>query len=214
MHITCNIQNSSTLKEAIHIAQMMDREFILEKHIFDDVYRITIVNNNFLVCCLREPPNVIGNGINNIEELVNKKNSNPLRGNLHQKNFTLHKINLTEKAISLITDRGFTIKSILPKGVKIYLHNKVILSCGSDIQDKTDDIHIENKSMFLNLSRLLNTSLVGIDFICQDISKPYYEQLCAIIEANSLSYIDMHHFPVIGQPRDVAGYIMDSLLKR
>jgi len=214
IHTVCNIKDELMLKEAIQIAQMVDREFILEKHISGDVYRITVVNNDFLACCLREPPNVIGDGVHSIEELVNIKNNNVLRGDLHQKNFTLHKINLTNKTISLIADKGLNIKSILPKGKKTYLHDKVVLACGSDIQDKTDVLHASNKSIFLNLSRLLRASLVGIDFICQDISRPHYEQSCAIIEANSLPYIDMHHFPVVGQPRDVAGYIIDSLIRR
>src|SRR3990167_987644 len=166
MHTTCNIQNESTLKEAILIAQ-----------------------------------------------LVNIKNNNSLRGNLHQKNFTLHKINLAERAISLMADRGLNVKSVPLKGERVYLHDKVVLACGSDIYDKTNTLHVNNRSMSLNLSRFLHVSLVGIDFICQDISKPYYEQSCAIIEANSLPYIDMHHFPIDGQPRDIAGFIIDSLLK-
>ncbi len=214
IHTICNIKDELILKEAIQIVQMVDREFILEKHISGDVYRITVINNDFLACCLREPPNVIGDEVHSIEELVNIKNSNALRGDLHQKNFTLHKINLTNRTISLIADKGLNIKSILPKGKKVYLHDKIVLACGSDIQDKTDVLHASNKSIFLNLSRLLRAPLIGIDFICQDISKPYYEQPCAIIEANSLPYIDMHHFPVIGQSRDVAGYIIDSLLRK
>src|SRR3989344_420441 len=213
MHTTCNLQNDSTLKEAILIAQIVNREFILEKHIPGDVYRITIVNNDFIACCLRKPPSVIGDGTHSIEELVNIKNNNSLRGNLHQKNFTLHKINLAERAISLMADRGLNVKRVPLKGERVYLHDKVVLACGSDIYDKTKTLHVNNRSMFLNLSRFLHVSLVGIDFICQDISKPYYEQSCAIIEANSLPYIDMHHFPIDGQPRDIAGFIIDSLLK-
>ncbi|MDP3790961.1 MAG: hypothetical protein Q8R38_02835 [Candidatus Omnitrophota bacterium] len=35
-----------------------------------------------------------------------------------------------------------------------------------------------------------------------------------IIEANSLPYIDMHHFPVTGAPRNVAGAILDEVERR
>ncbi len=96
----------------------------------------------------------------------------------------------------------------------MYLHNKVVLACGADIHDKTDVVHPDTKSLFLELSRILNVAIVGIDFICQDISKSYREQPCAIIEANSLPYIDMHHFPVTGTLRDVAGYVIDVILEK
>lgn len=212
-HTICNIQNEPALKEAIRVVREFSHEFILEKFIQGGVHRITVVNYDMVVCCLREPPNVIGNGIHSIEELIKIKNENPLRGDVNQKNFTLHKISLNEKTVSLLKSQGLTIDGIPPENKKVYLHDKVVLACGADIHDKTDDIHPDNKSLFLKLSQLLKTPIVGIDFICQDISKPYYEQRCAIIEANSLPYIDMHHFPTFGQPRDVAGFIIDSILK-
>ncbi len=213
-HTICNIQNEFALKEAIRIVQIISREFILEKFIPGNVYRITAVDDNVLACCLREPPNVIGDGIHNIEELIKIKNDNPLRGDIHQKNFTLHKIHLTETTLLLLKSEKLTIKSILSKDRKVYLHNKIVLACGADIHDKTDDIHPKNKLIFSKLSQLLVAPIVGIDFICQDISIPYYEQLSAIIEANSLPYIDIHHFPVFGKSRDVAGYIVDRVFQK
>ena len=67
---------------------------------------------------------------------------------------------------------------------------------------------------FENISRLCGAPLVGLDFICQDISAPYHRQECAVLEANSLPYIDMHHYPVTGQPRNVAEMVMDYVLWR
>ena len=31
----------------------------------------------------------------------------------------------------------------------------------------------------------------------------HHQQECAVLEANSLPYIDMHHYPVTGKPRNV-----------
>ena len=109
-------------------------------------------------------------------------------------------------------NQNLTIKSILSLGNKIYLHNKIILACGADIHDKTDDVHPDNNMLFVKLASLLQAPIIGIDFICQNISKTYRKQTCAIIEVNSLPYIDMHHFHVSGKSRDVAGYIVDHFL--
>lgn len=211
-HATCNIESEDALCEAIRIAQIISRKFILEKHISGEVYRITTIGNKVIACCLREPPNIIGDGMHTIKELINIKNDNPLRGNINEKGFTLYKIGINKQAISLLKRSGLTLDSVPPINYKVYLHNKVVLSCGADIHDKTDNVHPDNNLIFEKLAYLLQSPIIGIDFICQDISKPYYKQECAIIETNSLPYIDMHHFPISGKPRDVAGYLIDYFL--
>jgi D-alanine-D-alanine ligase-like ATP-grasp enzyme len=45
---------------------------------------------------------------------------------------------------------------------------------------------------------------VGFDFICKDISRDYKKQECAIIEANSMPYVDMHQNPSHGENDNVA----------
>ena len=211
-HITCNIKTKDELKEAIRIAKMISPDFVVEKFINGEVYRITLVNHKFAACCLREAPNVTGDGKSTIKELIAEKNSDPKRGNFDQKNFGLHKILLTPLATSLLAKQNLKFSSILKRGQKAYLHNKVILACGADIHDRTDKIHQKNKLLFQEVSKLCKLPLVGFDFICQDISLPYNKQKCAVIEANSLPSIEMHHFPTTGKSQNVAKQIFDSYL--
>ena len=208
-HITCDIQNEADLKKTIRIAQIINPYFIVEKFIKGDTHRITLVNHEMAGCCMREAPNVTGDGIHTMAELIEIKNRHPWRGEAHQKNFTLHKIAADENARSFLAKRGLTIETVLPEGSKAYLRDKIILKCGADIHDKTDEVHPDNTALFQKVSRLCEAPLIGLDFICQDISRPYHQQECAILEANSLPYIDMHHYPVTGKSRNVAGLIMD-----
>lgn len=211
-HITCNIQNEVDLKKAIQIALIINPEFIVEKFIEGDVYRATLVGHKVAGVCMREAPNVVGDGIHTIAELIEIKNEHPLRGEAHQKNFTLHKIKTDENTLFFLKKQGLNMESVLPAGDKAYLHSKIILKCGADIHDKTDEIHPDNIALFQKISRLCDASLVGLDFICRDISLSHYQQECAVLEANSLPYIDMHHYPATGQPRNVAGFVMDYVL--
>jgi len=211
-HVACDIQNEADLKKAIRVAQIINPYFIVEKFIKGDTHRITLVNHKMGGCCLREAPNVIGDGIHTIADLIKIKNEHPWRGEAHQKNFTLHKIVADESAQSFLAKQRLTFESVLPKGTKVYLHNKIILKSGADIHDKTGEVHPDNTALFQKISRLCEAPLVGLDFICQDISQPYHQQECAVLEANSLPYIDMHHYPVTGKPRNVAGLIMDYVL--
>ena len=212
-HVACNIQNEADLKKAIKVAQIINSEFIVEKFIEGDVYRITLVDHKMAAGCMREAPNVVGDGIHTIIGLIETKNKHPWRGEAHQKNFTLHKISVDESARIFLAKQGLTMESVLPKGFKARLHNKIILKCGADIHDKTDEIHPDNIALFEKISRLCDAPLVGLDFICRDISRPHHQQECAVLEANSLPYIDMHHYPVTGKPRNVASLIMDYVLE-
>ena len=212
-HITCGIQNEADLKKAIRIAQIINPYFIVEKFIKGDAYRVTLVNHEMAGCCMREAPNITGDGVHTVAELIEIKNRHPWRGLAHQKNFTLHKIIIDENARFFLAKQRPAFESVLPEGTKVYLHNKIILKCGADIHDKTDEVHPDNIALFQKISRLCIAPIIGLDFICQDISRPYHQQECAVLEANSLPYIDMHHYPITGKPRNVAGLIMDYVLK-
>ena len=212
-HITCNIKSKDELQEAIRIVKIISQEFVVEKHVEGDVYRITVVGNHFVACCLREAPNVIGDGTSTIKELIEIKNTHPYRGEFSSKNFGLHKIHLTPLTDRLLSEQNLKFSSKLKKNQKIYLHNKVILSCGADIHDRTGEIHPENVSLFEKVAQLCKIDLIGFDFLCQDISRPHYAQKCAIIEANSLPSIEMHHFPSTGEKQDIAKHIFDHYEK-
>ena len=211
-HVTCDIQNETDLKKSIRIAQIINPYFIVEKFIGGHTHRVTLVNHEVAGCCMREAPNVTGDGVHTIAELIEIKNRHPWRGESHQKNFTLHKIIIDESARSFLAKQGYSLESILPEGTKAYLRDKIILKSGADIHDKTDEVHPDNIALFEKISRLCEAPLIGLDFICQDISRPYHQQECAVLEANSLPYIDMHHYPTTGKPRNIAGLVVDYVL--
>lgn len=211
-HTFCNLQSEKDLFQAIKNTQVLSRNYIVEKFIAGNVYRITLVNHHLVACCLREPANIVGDGLQTIRELIEAKNEHPWRGYAYEKNFTLHRIVLTDQTREFLDRQNLTIDVVPASGQKVYLHSKVILAAGADIHDRTDVIHPENKLLFQKVSKLCGALLVGLDFIGQDISLPYYEQECAILEANSMPNIDMHHFPVSGQPRDVAGRVVEHVL--
>lgn len=210
-HTSVGIRNENELKEAIKMVKIITDEFIVERYVKGKDYRVVVVENKMVACAFREPPNVIGDGSNTIEQLIMIKNNNPLRGAYHQKSFTLKKINITPRVEELLMQKNYTVKSVLSAGKKIYLDTKVVLSGGADIHDVTDMVHGANIKLLEELSIILKTSLVGFDLITPDISKPYHDTTFVVVEANSAPYIDMHHFPISGTPRNVAARIIDSI---
>ncbi len=212
-HTTCGIGTEDDLRKAVKSAKMIAREFVVERCVSGDVFRVTVVDDRVIGCCLREAPNVIGDSTHTIRELVAKKNTDPRRGPPQQKNITLHHITFTPVTNEMLARRGMTLDSVPGKGEKVFLHSKVILGAGADIHDRTDQMHPENKKLFEDAAKIWGAPLIGFDALFQDISKSWREQECGIIEANSKPYIDMHHVPVTGQPRNIAKLLIDYIFR-
>ena len=114
---------------------------------------------------------------------------------------------------AILRRQGLTLESVPKKGEKIYLQDKIILSCGCDIINCKNQAHPDNIELFLEAARLLDTPLVGIDFLCPDITRSYQEQKTALLEANTRPHLDMHQFPSHGEPEPVAERVWDILLQ-
>jgi len=213
-HVTCNISSQKQAGNAIKIAKIYRPDFIVEKYIPGKLYRATVVGQENVFCCQREIANVTGNGVLTVKQLIEEKNKDKKRGNLNKKNTTLHKINIDDTLRAQLKEQGLQINTILEKDKKIYLHNKHTVVAGCDIIGVTDKVHIDNKNLFLKVASLLETQLVGIDFICSDISKSYKQQTSAVLETNSLPYIDMHQETSHGISDNVAEAVWDIILKQ
>jgi cyanophycin synthetase len=83
---------------------------------------------------------------------------------------------------------------------------------GGSSSEDFEICHPENKKLFVKAAKSLGDPIVGFDFIIPDISQPWQEQKCGFIEANSLPFINLHHDPLLGQPRNVAAKVWEMIL--
>ena len=120
----------------------------MEKFIKGDVHRITLVGHKVAAGCMWEAPNVIGDGVHTVAELIKIKNEHPWRGEAHQKNFTLHKISADESARAFLSKQNLSLETVFARGGRRASTKKIILKCGADIHDKTDEVHPDNVALF------------------------------------------------------------------
>ncbi|MBI2013575.1 MAG: hypothetical protein HYS87_01990 [Candidatus Colwellbacteria bacterium] len=197
-HTTVGIADIPELKNAIRVAKMLGPRFIVEKFIEGDVYRGVVIGNKFVAAARREPPSIVGDGVCTISQLIELKDKNTRKQN-------------SVLAKQFLKSRGVNIETIPELGEKISIYNKVILAAGGDIHDVTNAIHKENIALLERISKLLETSLVGFDFITTNISKPWHTTPFAIIEANNDPHFDMHYYPTSGKTINVAKFILDEV---
>lgn len=212
-HVSFNIKSKEELKDAIAIAKQANYRVVVEQYITGDVYRIILIDKVVVACAKRQASSVIGNGITTIEKLIDEKNNHPWRGDPERRDCTLHKVEKNFHLEKILEKQGINLKTKLKKGRQIFLSNKMNNSNAADVTNVTDLIHSENEKLFLKIHGILNLPLTGLDFICQDVSIPWQMQQFAIIENNSLPYIDIHHYPSAGDPINVASKIWDFVLE-
>lgn len=213
-HATYPIHDLATFSQAIEIAQQFQPKFVVERYITGNLYRATVIGRKRVFVCQREAANVVGDGRATIRQLIEKKNDDPNRAASGTKNSTLHRICIDQSLEKYLDTQGLSLETVPLLNQKIHLSKKAVLSAGSDIISCSDRVHSDNTELFINIARLLGTDLVGIDFITPDISSSYLKQISAVLEINTLPYIDMHQHPSHGQSDPVAQLVWDEVMER
>lgn len=156
-------------------------------------------------------PNIIGNGINTIEELINIKNKIRLK-NPHLKN-RLIKIN--KYRLSVISSQGYELSSIPDNGVTVTIDWKSAVATGGDSIDITDETHILYKKLAEKaVNSIPGLDIAGVDIIAYNHFQEPQPNNYTIVEINTRPGIGGHHYPLYGKPRNVAGLIADYCTNR
>ncbi|WP_297630174.1 cyanophycin synthetase [uncultured Clostridium sp.] len=208
--VILNIKEDKELLEAYKEVSKISEEVILEEFYEGKDYRICIVNGKIVAAALRTPPKITGDGVKSIEEIINETNRDKLRGDDHEKPLT--KINIDNEVLWRIKERGYSLDSILIEGEELLLRGNANISTGGTAEDVTDKICKENRELFIRAAKTIGLDICGIDVCTDDISKPLKGR-GIIVEINAAPGIRMHHYPSVGEKRNVGLEIVDYLYK-
>lgn len=204
-HTTLHLMTEEDVLRGFRIGKEVAPRVVIEEELVGAVYRATVVDGKFAAAIRRDQPHVVGDGVSTIRELVGTANEHPKRSGPY-----FHQMKLDDVAEKELAWQGLTFDSVLPLGKRAVLHQKINWSVGGTTTDVTDDVHPENIALFEEIARVLNTAMVGIDFIVEDISRSWKgQERCGILECNSMPFFDNHHLPFEGKPRNVAALIWD-----
>lgn len=207
--VSIGLTSAAEVERAYSLARQFDEKVIIEEYIAGRQYRFCVVNGKMVAAAERIPAHVIGDGKHTIDELVGLVNKDPSRGEGHEKPLT--KITIDGISVTVLAKQGFTPQSIPAAEQVVYVRENANLSTGGTAVDVTDTVHPDNIHMVERAARLIGLDIAGIDVVTQDITKPIAEDTGAVIEVNAAPGIRMHHYPSAGQPRDVAGAMVDAL---
>lgn len=209
--VSINLTSDEQVEIAFDFAreQGTSRAVLVESFVEGFDHRMLVVNNELVAVAKRVPGHVKGDGKSTITALIDEINEDPRRGIGHEK--VLTRLELDRPALELLALAGFDADTVLPEGEIFYLRNTANLSTGGTAIDLTDVVHPDNREMAVRAIRAVGLDVGGVDFLTADITESYKEVGGAIVEVNAAPGFRMHIAPSEGEPRDVAGKVMDML---
>lgn len=202
-HSTTFVYTEQDLRQAFKVAKQLCFWVMVEQQLMGPVYRATVVDFKLEGVLRGDAPQVLGDGLHTLAELVAKKNSDLHPG--------VKDIILDGRAAFFLSRQGLDFSSVVERGRTVSISEKIGVNYGGSSSEDFEVCHPDNKQLFVAAARALGDPIVGFDFIIADIKKSYKQQSCGFIEVNSLPFINLHHDPLLGKPRNVAAAVWDMV---
>lgn len=206
--VSLNLTSEAQVRAAYKVAENYGK-VLIEEQVFGRHYRILVVGGKVIAVAQRFSAVVVGNGIDSIKDLIEIENSNPLRGEEHEKPLT--QIKIDQIVFNVLARQNLTMNYIPNPQEIVCLRDNANLSTGGTAADVTDETHPDNVALAGRIARLLSLDVAGIDIVTEDIAKPLLAGQGAVIEVNAAPGIRMHLFPSQGLRRPVGDAIVDYL---
>ena len=209
--ITVNITTKEQLVAAYNTAITFRDDVMVERYLPGNDFRLLVVGDKLVAAARRDPPKVVGDGVQTVAQLVEQVNQDPRRGTGHSTSLT--KMRFDEIAHACLASQGFTAESIPVKGQRVNLRNNANLSTGGSATDVTDDVHPEVAARAVAAAHMVGLDICGVDLVCDSILRPIEEQGGGIVEVNAAPGLRMHLTPSFGKGRAVGEAIISAMFK-
>lgn len=204
-----NVTNWEDAVEGLEYAQKYGKRVIVEKFISGFDFRVLVINHKVVAAAKRVPAHVVGDGRQNIQQLIDETNLDPRRGYGHEN--VLTQIDVDRDTLDLLEKLNYTLDSIPEKDEIVYLKSTANLSTGGTSIDVTEFMHPENVFLAERISRVIGLDICGVDIMAENLCEPLKENGGVILEVNAAPGFRMHLAPSEGLPRNVASPVIDML---
>lgn len=178
---------------------------VVEQYLEGKNYRVLVIKGEIMSVIRRYPPFVDGDGMSNIEELIDIENKVREKMKLYP---VIQPIPKDKKTTRYLKKSGYTLSTVPNTGERIRLFNRISLAPGGVIEvlDK-ENMSPENRQMFIDILSMFDANILGIDAIFEEgIEKDYTRQRCILLEVNSRPYLKMHDVPRYGEKEDLSTF--------
>lgn len=171
-------------------------------------HRVLLIYGKVAAAARRVPANVIGDGTSTVTELIEQKNSQ----RTESQNPVHYQIPIDDVVVQELGRQRVTLESVPEEDQQVWLRPNSNVHSGGDGVDATDELSPEEIAMAEAVATAIpGLRLVGVDMLLPrggDGVEPH------VLEVNSSPMITGHHYPWVGQSRDVAGMLVDAMFAK
>ncbi|WP_374659045.1 cyanophycin synthetase [Inhella sp.] len=206
--VTVNVSTREHFELAYKAAEEIGT-VLVEKYLPGSDFRLLVVGNQLVAAARRDPPQVSGDGVSTVRQLVDEVNKDPNRGDGHATSLT--KMRLDDIAVERLKQQGLAPDSVPAKGQRVILRNNANLSTGGSATDVTDDVHPEVAQRAIAAAQIVGLHVCGVDVVAETVMRPLEEVSGGIVEVNAAPGLRMHLSPSYGKGRNVGKAIIKSI---
>ena len=174
-----------------------------EEFVEGDNYRLLVLGNRVIGIVRRKPAFVVGNGKDNIQTLIKKKN-------IERKKNLMKPIRIDNEVYQRLENKGIGLKYIPKENEEVILRYNCNLTTGGTTQECASQTHQYYKDIAVNAVHAIGAKFGGVDIITQDITKPVK---CAVNEINYNPGLRLHYKVDEGEVVRVAIPIQEYISK-
>jgi cyanophycin synthetase len=207
--VTVNVMSREQLDAGYAAASEFRDDILVERYLPGNDFRLLVIGNKLVAAARRDPPQVVGDGVHTVRQLVDTVNLDPRRGNGHSTPLT--KIRFDDIALASLAKQGYVAESVPPKGQRIILRNNANLSTGGAATDVTDDVHPEVAARAIAAAHMVGLDICGVDLVCDSVLEPIEDIGGGVVEVNAAPGLRMHLSPSFGKGRPVGEAIINAM---
>ncbi|NTU67097.1 MAG: ATP-grasp domain-containing protein [Candidatus Moranbacteria bacterium] len=196
-----NIPDISEAKRILTEKINIFPRLIAQEMVFGKEFRVLMLRNKAIGVLEMIPPSILGDGKSTVDELIARKQKDICNETVRD--------NVLD---SILSKQGSSLGSTPEKGTRIFIKNNSCLAEGGETRDVTDIINDNIASLCAKAGKLTENYLVGIDLMCDDITKRPEGQHFSIIEINGKPDLYIHYNPTYGKTRNVIKNIIEFIL--
>ncbi len=209
--VTLDVRTPEHVERAFAEAIKHATKVLVEQFAPGIEHRVLVIGDRVAAVTRVDPPQVIGDGVSTIAELVKQVNLDPRRGE-EKADTPWFRLKLDKEALEFLAVDGLTIDSVPAVGQKVLVRrNPPYIKHGGVPTDMTDRIHPRIAAQAVAAAKWMQIPVCGLDVVALDIGRPLEEQRGIFVEANTGPGLWLHLAPYIEPARPVGKNIVDLL---
>jgi D-alanine-D-alanine ligase-like ATP-grasp enzyme len=181
--VTADVTSEEEVGVAFTLAHAISPgRVIVERFVEGQNVRLGVYHGQFEYADLRSPPQLVGNGVHTVIELIDAENQR--RAKTAEEGYP-KPLKLDPAMLATLHKQGLRPNDCVPTGQVVRLRGALNATLGVTPINITDRVHVDNQRMAEAIARCFRLHTVGIDFVTADITKSWREVRCAVIEVNS-----------------------------